>query len=96
MRRLVAGGLAACALAVAVAASAQQGGITDGVVRIGVLTDMSGQFSHESGRGSVTAIQMAVEDFGGRVLGAPIEVISSDHQNKPDVALSRAREWYAV
>lgn len=96
MRGLVAGGLAACALAMASAASAQQGGISDGVVRIGVLTDMSGQFSHESGRGSVTAIQMAVEDFGGRVLGAPIEVISSDHQNRPDVALGRAREWYAL
>jgi branched-chain amino acid transport system substrate-binding protein len=55
---------------------------------------MSGQFSHESGKGSVTAIQMAVEDFGGKVLGAPVEVIVGDHLNKPDVALAIAREWY--
>lgn len=71
-----------------------QAKISDNVVRIGVLTDMSGQFSHESGKGSVTAVQMAVEDFGGKVLGAPIEVISADHLNKPDVASSKAREWF--
>jgi len=59
-----------------------------------VLTDMSGQFSHESGEGVVTAVKMAVQDFGGRVLGKPIEVIVSDHQNKPDVAATRAREWF--
>ena len=46
--------------------------ISDDVVRIGVLTDMSGQFSHESGEGAVTAVKMAVEDFGGKVLGKPI------------------------
>ncbi len=68
--------------------------ISDNVVRIGVLTDMTGQFSHESGMGAVTAVQMAVEDFGGKVLGAPIEVISADHLNKPDVALGKAREWF--
>jgi branched-chain amino acid transport system substrate-binding protein len=71
-----------------------QGKISDELVRIGVLTDMSGQFSHEGGKGSVTAIQMAVEDFGGKVLGKPVEVISADHLNKPDVALSKAREWF--
>jgi len=55
--------------------------ISNNTVRIGVLTDMSGQFSHESGAGSVTAVRMAVEDFGGTVLGKPIEVIYADHQN---------------
>ncbi len=65
-------------------------------VKIGVLTDMSGQFSHESGEGAVTAVKMAVEDFGGKVLGRPIEVIVADHQNKPDVAASTAREWFDV
>ena len=65
-------------------------------VRIGVLTDMSGQFSHEAGEGAVTAVKMAVEDFGGKILGRPIEVISADHQNKPDVAVSTAREWFDV
>nr|WP_255561603.1 ABC transporter substrate-binding protein [Pseudohoeflea sp. DP4N28-3] len=66
----------------------------DGQVKIGVLTDMSGQFSHESGKGAVTAIEMAVEDFGGEVLGKPIEVVVADHQNKPEIAASTAQEWY--
>ena len=57
---------------------------------------MSGQFSHESGEGSVTAIKMAVEDFGGKVLGKPIEVVVADHQNKPDTASTLARKWYDV
>ena len=65
-------------------------------IKIGVLTDMSGQFSHESGEGSVTAVRMAIEDFGGAVLGKPIELLVSDHQNKNDVALALAREWYDV
>ncbi len=77
-------------------AGAQAAGISDGVVKIGVLTDMSGQFSHESGEGSVTAIRMAVEDFGGKVLGKPIEVVVADHQNKPDTASALARKWFDV
>jgi len=75
---------------------AQQAKISDDVVKIGVLTDMSGQFSHESGQGAVTAVKMAVEDFGGKVLGKPIEVIVADHQNKNEVAIAVAREWYDV
>jgi branched-chain amino acid transport system substrate-binding protein len=71
-------------------------GISDGAVRIGVMTDMSGQFSHESGEGAVTAVKMAAEDFGGKVLGRPIEIIAADHQNKPDIAVSAAREWFDV
>lgn len=66
----------------------------DDVIRIGVLTDMSGQFSHESGEGSVTAVRMAVEDFGSKVLGKKIEVIVADHQNKNEVAVATARAWY--
>jgi branched-chain amino acid transport system substrate-binding protein len=84
----------AIALVVWSFASQAQPKISDGVVKIGVLTDMSGQFSHESGKGSVTAIQMAIEDFGGKVNGMPIEMVVADHQNKPDVALAKAREWY--
>jgi branched-chain amino acid transport system substrate-binding protein len=75
--------------------SAQTAGISD-VVKIGVLTDMSGQFSHESGEGAVTAVKMAVEDFGGKVLGKPIEVVVADHQNKPDTASGLARKWFDV
>lgn len=70
--------------------------ISDDVVKIGVMTDMSGQFSHESGDGSVAAVKMAVEDFGGTVLGKPIEVIVTDHQNRNEVAIAKAREWYDV
>lgn len=68
--------------------------ISDDVVRIGVLTDMSGVYSDLAGKGSVIAAQMAVEDFGGKVLGKPIEIISADHQNKPDLAANTAREWF--
>ncbi|MBR0794844.1 ABC transporter substrate-binding protein [Bradyrhizobium jicamae] len=77
-------------------AGAQTTAISDGVVKIGVLTDMSGQFSHESGEGAVTAVKMAVEDFGGKVLGKPIEVLVADHQNKPDTASALARRWFDV
>ncbi|MGX9427848.1 MULTISPECIES: ABC transporter substrate-binding protein [Bradyrhizobium] len=77
-------------------ACAQTTAISDDVVKIGVLTDMSGQFSHESGDGSVTAVKMAVEDFGGKVLGKPIEVLVADHQNKPDTASALARKWFDV
>ena len=67
--------------------------ISDGVVELGVLNDMSSLYADVSGRGGVLAAQMAVEDFGGKVLGAPIEVISGDHQNKPDVGAGIARQW---
>jgi branched-chain amino acid transport system substrate-binding protein len=77
-------------------ACAQTAPISDDVVRIGVLTDMSGQFSHESGQGAVTAVKMAVEDFGGKVLGKPVEVLVADHQNKPDTASALARKWFDV
>ena len=68
--------------------------ISDSVVKIGVLGDMSGVYSTGfSGPGAVAAVNMAVKDFGGKVLGAPIQVISADHGNKPDVASATAREW---
>lgn len=87
---------AAAVLFVDGSASAQTAAISDDVVRIGVLTDMSGQFSHESGEGAVTAVKMAVEDFGGKVLGKPIQVLVADHQNKPDTASALARKWFDV
>jgi branched-chain amino acid transport system substrate-binding protein len=68
--------------------------ISDDAVRIGVLTDMSGLYSDIGGQGSVTAAQMAIDDFGGKVLGKKIELVSADHQNKADVAAQKAREWY--
>jgi branched-chain amino acid transport system substrate-binding protein len=68
--------------------------ISDDVVRIGVLTDMNGPASTPTGQGSVTAAQMAVDDFGGKVLGKPISVIVGDHQDKPDIGAGIARRWY--
>lgn len=68
--------------------------ISDNVVKIGVLTDLSGPASTPTGQGSVVAAQMAVDDFGGKVLGKPIDVISANHQIKPDIAAGIAREWY--
>lgn len=70
--------------------------VSDDVVKIGVLNDRSGLYADLSGEGSVVAARMAVEDFCGTVLGQPIEVISADHQNKPDVGASIAREWFDV
>ena len=75
-------------------AYAQSSRISDGIVKIAVMTDMSGIASDMSGPGSLLAAKMAVQDFGGKVLGMPIEVISGDHQLKPDIASSLARRWY--
>jgi branched-chain amino acid transport system substrate-binding protein len=72
----------------------QAGKVSDDVVRIGVLTDMSGIYSDLSGKGAVEAVRMAVEDHGGKVLGKPVEVIHADHQNKPDVGSNIARQWF--
>jgi branched-chain amino acid transport system substrate-binding protein len=63
-------------------------------IKIGVLADMSSLYADLGGPGSVVAAQMAVDDFGGTVLGKKIEVVSADHQNKPDVASSIARQWF--
>ncbi|MBN8981350.1 MAG: ABC transporter substrate-binding protein, partial [Rhizobiales bacterium] len=65
-------------------------------VKIGILNDQSGVYADYGGKWSVEAAQMAVEDFGGTVLGQKIEVISADHQNKPDLGVSIARRWYEV
>ncbi|HXW30810.1 MAG TPA: ABC transporter substrate-binding protein [Xanthobacteraceae bacterium] len=68
--------------------------VSDGVVKLGLIEDMSGLYADITGMGSVTAAKMAVEDFGGKVLGAPIEVLSADHQNKADIASATARQWF--
>ena len=78
---------------VAGASSAQ---MTDKVIKIGVLNDQSGLYADLSGQGSVVAAKMAVEDFGGKVDGTPIEVVFADHQNKPDVGSNIARQWLDV
>jgi branched-chain amino acid transport system substrate-binding protein len=83
------------ALAAAMTASpAAWAQISDDTVKIGVLTDMNGPAATATGQGSVTAAQMAVEDFGGKVLGKPVTVIIGDHQDKADIGASIARRWY--
>ncbi|MDA9511427.1 ABC transporter permease [Bradyrhizobium sp. CCBAU 11386] len=67
--------------------------VSDDVVKIGVLTDMSGQYSDLNGPGSLLAAQMAAADFGGKVLGKPIEIVGADHQQKADIGVGIARRW---
>jgi branched-chain amino acid transport system substrate-binding protein len=76
------------------AAGAAQAQISDGVVKIGVLSDMSSLYADLDGAGSVLAAQMAVEDFGAAAKGIKVEIISADHQNKPDVGSAVARQWF--
>jgi branched-chain amino acid transport system substrate-binding protein len=70
--------------------------VSDNVVKIGVLDDMSGPYADIQGPGDAVAVRMAAEDFGGTVLGKPIEVIDGDLQNKADVGSAIARKWYDV
>ena len=85
---------AAAAAAVALIAAPAVAEISDGKVKIGILNDQSGVYADFGGLGSVEAAKMAVEEFGGKVLDAPIEVVSADHQNKADIASNIARQWY--
>ncbi|WP_407059734.1 ABC transporter substrate-binding protein [Haematobacter massiliensis] len=68
--------------------------VSNGKVKIGILNDQSGVYADFGGKASFEAAKMAVEDFGGTVLGAPIEVVTADHQNKADIASNIARQWY--
>ncbi|WP_454855900.1 ABC transporter substrate-binding protein [Rhizobium binxianense] len=79
-------------LAASTAAYAQSA--SDGKVKIGILNDQSGVYADFGGKSSVEAAKMAVEDFGGKVLGVPVEIVDADHQNKPDIASNIARQWY--
>ena len=81
------------ALAVALGCSAAQAQYTDGTIRIGVLNDMSGTYSDLSGRGSLIAARMAVEDFGAAAKGMKVEIVGADHQNKPDIGSNIVRRW---
>ncbi|MDP3822326.1 MAG: ABC transporter substrate-binding protein, partial [Burkholderiales bacterium] len=70
--------------------------ISDGVIKIGVLNDMSGLYADITGPGSVLAAKMAVEDFGAAAKGMKVEIVGADHQNKPDVGSTVARTWIDV
>src|SRR5437868_6721749 len=81
------------AVMLGVAGLASQGAYAQEKVRIGFLTDMSSAYADLDGKNGAMAIQMAIDDFGGKVNGQPVELIAADHQNKADVASSKAREW---
>ena len=93
MTRSVLRMLGASALALAFMAGVARAEDSGDVIRFGILNDQSGPYADVGGKGSVVAAKLAVEDFGGKLLGKKIEVISADHQNKPDVAASIARQW---
>src|SRR5262245_54035850 len=81
-------GLAAC--------GAAQAQMTDGVIKIGGMTDMSGTYADLTGQGSVIAARMAVEDFGAAQKGLKVEIVGADHLNKPDVGSNIVRQWIDV
>jgi branched-chain amino acid transport system substrate-binding protein len=90
-------GLIAAAVAAALAAAGvAQAQVSDGVIKIGVLNDQSSLYADIGGPGSVVAARMAVEDFGAAKKGMKVEIVSADHQNKPDVGSGIARQWYDV
>ena len=91
MRPLSALFLSFLASAYSGAANAQ---ISDNLVRIGMLGDLSGVYADFGGPGNVVAARMAVEDFGGKVLGKPIDVVAADHQSKADIGAAIARQWF--
>ena len=80
-------------LAVTLAAGAVQAEISDDAIRIGYLADMSGPYRDLAGPGGLEALRMAVEDHGGSIHGAPIEVLSADDRNSSDVGANTVREW---
>ena len=87
-------GLAVAALFAQQAVQAQSNKLSGDSVKIGVLTDFSGVYSDYGGQGALVAARMAVQDFGGKMFGKPIEVVNADHQNKPDIAKSIGLRWF--
>ena len=93
-RKLIAIAVATALTSATSLISAQQGKMSDDVVKIGVLTDMSGVYADYGGPGAVTAAKMAIEDFGGKMFGKNIEIVNADHQNKPDIAKRVTQQWF--
>jgi branched-chain amino acid transport system substrate-binding protein len=86
--------LVCCLAAALLLTSAAHAEMSGGKVKIGVLTDLSGPYEQNSGMGSVEAAKMAAEEFGNKVNGVSVEIISADHQNKPDIGAGIARRWF--
>src|SRR5262245_32290107 len=95
MRRGGSAGLGSLgALALAMALTVQAHAQDTGPIKLGILNDQSGPNAELGGKGEIEAARMAVEDFGGSVLGRKVEIVAADHQNKADVASSIARRWF--
>nr|WP_206999934.1 ABC transporter substrate-binding protein [Trinickia mobilis] len=99
MRKNLLARISACCFAAAAGvaltiAPMQRAVAADDAVKIGFITDLSGLYADIDGPGGLEAIKMAIADFGGKVNGKPIELVYADHQNKADIAASRAREWF--
>ncbi|MFD4837116.1 ABC transporter substrate-binding protein [Achromobacter sp. NPDC058515] len=95
MPRMMSATATACGMAVALlGANAAHAQISDDVIRIGFITDMSGVYSGPDGPGGAEAIKMAIEEMGGEINGKKIELLTADHQNKADIASAKAREWF--
>jgi branched-chain amino acid transport system substrate-binding protein len=84
------------AVALALGCAGAQAQYSDGVIKIGVMNDMSGTYADLSGQGSVIAARMAVEDFGAAAKGMKVEILGADHQNKPDIGSNVVRQWIDV
>lgn len=93
-KRTAAALIATTAILASPSAFAQNSKVSDGIIKIGVIEDMSGVYADITGKGAVTAAQMAIDEFGGKVLGLPIELVYADHQNKPDIGGTIARRWF--
>jgi branched-chain amino acid transport system substrate-binding protein len=96
MKRLATRALGFAAFAAALGCGTALAQYSDGVIKIGVMNDMSGTYSDLSGQGSVIAARMAVEDFGAAAKGMKVEIVGADHQNKPDVGSNVVRTWIDV
>ncbi|HVK90345.1 MAG TPA: ABC transporter substrate-binding protein [Mycoplana sp.] len=86
--------IASTAILLATGTAAYAADVSDGVIKIGILNDQSGVYADFGGKWSYEAAKMAVEDYGGKAAGAPVEVVTADHQNKADIASNIARQWY--
>ncbi len=91
-RKLIAAAVAATLAGSFSLAQAQK--LSGDAVKIGVLTDMSGVYADYGGPGAVAAAKLAVQDFGGKMFGKPIEIVNADHQNKPDIAKNVTQAWF--
>src|SRR3954466_12206705 len=96
-RNAIASLLAAGCFVLSTYANAQApSAISGGVVKIAIMGDLTGTTSDWSGQGAMEAVRLAIEDFGSTVAGAPVEMVTVDHQNKPDIGAAQAREMFDV